>query len=72
MMFQEYEVVRLHRPLPEHNLPMGVIGTVVIVYEGPLAAKDDPLAYEVEFCDADGVTIALVTLHDADLERLPQ
>lgn len=30
----------------------------------------DPPAYEVEFCDNDGLTLALITLIDDDLEKV--
>jgi hypothetical protein len=30
----------------------------------------DPPAYEVEFCDNDGVTIALATLSGKDVEEI--
>ncbi|BBN50349.1 MULTISPECIES: DUF4926 domain-containing protein [Mycobacterium avium complex (MAC)] len=64
---REYDVIRLLRPLPEHNLPAGSRGTIVVDY-----TKDSdstlPSAYEVEFSDADGVTQALVTLSGDDLE----
>lgn len=60
-------MIRLLRPLPEHNLPAGSRGTIVMDY-----AKDSdctlPSAYEVEFSDPDGVTQALVTLSGDDLE----
>lgn len=65
MSIHEYDVVRVRRPVPEHQLPEGAIGAVVMVYE-------DPPGYEVEFCDGDGVTIALVTLSEADLEKVPE
>jgi len=61
---QEYDVVRLLRPLPEHDLPAGSQGAVVMVY----CDAELPLAYEVEFADADGVTQALVTLTADDIE----
>lgn len=63
MKFAEYDVVRLRRPLPEHNLEAGAIGAIVMAYDS------DPPEYEVEFCDDDGVTIALLTLESEDLER---
>ncbi|WP_050725660.1 DUF4926 domain-containing protein [Vulgatibacter incomptus] len=65
MTLQEYDVVRLRRPLFEHNLSAGALGTVVMVFQ-------DPPAFEVEFCDKDGVTLALVTLKEPDLEKLHQ
>lgn len=63
MTIHEYDVVRLLQPLPEHYLSEGAIGAVVMVF-------DDPLAYEVEFCNADGVTLALVTLAPGALEKV--
>ncbi|MBL9023445.1 MAG: DUF4926 domain-containing protein [Myxococcales bacterium] len=65
MTLHEYDVVRLLRPLPEHGLSKGATGAVVMVF-------DNPRAYEVEFCDAEGVTLALVTLEEQDLERVAQ
>jgi hypothetical protein len=64
---EEYDVVRLLRPLSEYNLPAGSTGTVVIDYTTFLN-KDLPSAYEVEFMDADGVTQAVVTVYEKGLE----
>lgn len=61
---QEYDGVRLLRPLPQCDLAVGALGTVVMVYRNPGL----PPAYEVEFADDDGVTLALVTLKDDDVE----
>jgi hypothetical protein len=44
------------------GLNAGAIGAVVMVYES------DPPGYDVEFTDARGVTLALLTLRDEDLE----
>ena len=63
MTLQEYDVVRLRRPLPQHKLPEGAIGAIVMVF-------NDPPGYEVEFCDKNGATLALITLHDCDLEKV--
>lgn len=64
---EEYDVVQLLRPLPEHNLPVGSQGTVVLDY-----TKDSnpnlPPTYEVEFSDADGFTKALVMVAEDDLK----
>lgn len=62
MKLREYDVVRLRHPLPEHQLEAGALGAIVMVYT-------DPPGYEVEFTDADGITLALVTLYDADVEK---
>lgn len=64
MTLQEYEVVRLRRPLPDCSLPVGATGAVVMVHDGGKA-------YEVEFCDESGTTIALLTLGEDDLEKMP-
>ena len=61
MTIEEYDVVRLRRPLPEHKLMAGAVGAVVMVYE-------NPTAYEVEFCDEGGATLALLTLKEEDIE----
>lgn len=61
MTIEEYDVVRLRRPLPEYKLAAGAVGAVVMVH-------DDPRAYEVEFCDEQGVTLALLTLREEDIE----
>lgn len=55
-----YDVVELAVDLPEKGLEAGMIGTVVDVY-------DDPLAFEVEFDDEDGVEIALLALKPEQL-----
>lgn len=62
---REYDVVRLLRALPEHNIPAGARGTVVMDYT---TDPNEAPAYEVEFSDADGITRALVTLVEDDLE----
>jgi Domain of unknown function (DUF4926) len=63
MTLQEYDVVRLRRPLHEHALLAGVTGTIVMVYT-------NPPGYEVEFCDQNGVTLALVTLGVCEVDGL--
>ena len=64
---EEYDIVRLLRPLPEHNLLAGSTGTVVVDYtrysDGTL-----PPEYEVEFANPDGTTKALVTVSCDDIE----
>ena len=64
---EEYDVVRLLRDLPEHNLSAGDTGAVVMDYTKH-SNGNLPAAYEVEFADADGVTEALVTVAEEDLE----
>lgn len=55
-MFELYDVVELREAIPGEDLPAGAVGSVVHVFDGP------PPAYEVEFADADGRTVAMVTL----------
>ena len=59
-MFSEYEVVNLKRP--QSGLSAGAIGAIVMVYDSV------PLAYEAEFTDPRGMTVAVLTLRDDDLE----
>jgi hypothetical protein len=67
LVYQDDQVFRLLRPLPEHNVAAGAIGAVVMDY-GKFSRGERPLAYEVEFTDDDGVTLALVTVAAGDLE----
>lgn len=64
---KEVDVVRLRRDLPEHNLPAGSTGTVVVDYtnysDGAL-----PPEYEVEIADPEGGTQAMVTVSEEHLE----
>ncbi|MEW2427033.1 DUF4926 domain-containing protein [Micromonospora sp. NPDC047644] len=55
-MLELYDVVELREAIPGEQLPAGAVGTVVHVFDSPSTA------YEVEFADADGHTIAMVTL----------
>jgi hypothetical protein len=64
---EEHDVVRLLRDLPEHNLSAGSTGAVVMDYSKHSDEKL-PAAYEVEFVDSEGVTKALVTVAEDDLE----
>ena len=51
-----FDVVALLEARPEDGLPVGAVGTVVHILGKP------GRAYEVEFADDDGVTIATATL----------
>lgn len=62
--FNEYDVVRLTRPLPEHRLDAGARGAVLMVF-----AEQQPAEYEVEFLDPHGDTIALLTLPEDVLRK---
>lgn len=59
--FEEYDVVRLREGRPGDSLITGATGTVLIVHGAHQA-------YEVEFCDEGGVTIALLTLEPEDID----
>jgi hypothetical protein len=61
---QDSDVVRLRRALPEHNPPAGSEGTVVNDFQ----SNDLRPAYLVEFADPDGVTQALVTVPEGNLD----
>lgn len=54
-MLAEHSLVVLNRETTDHGLHSGDVGTVVGVY-------GNGKAYEVEFVDGDGSTIALLTL----------
>lgn len=56
------EVVALTRDLPDHDLCIGEVGTIVEVYDGT--------AFEVEFVEDSGYTKALLTVSTEDLRKL--
>lgn len=53
---QELDVVSLLIDLPDEGLRSGAEGTIVHIFHRP------NLAYEVEFVDDDGATVAMVAL----------
>jgi hypothetical protein len=61
-MFEEYEVVRARRQLNE-KVPLGTIGTILLLYGHP------PAAYEVEFVNSDGDHLDVLTVVDDDIAR---
>ena len=62
-MIAEHSLVVLDRE-PEHKkLNRGDVGTVVHVYKGGVA-------YEVEFVDGGGSTVALITVDANDARRI--
>lgn len=63
-MLKLHQVVRLRVDLPEVSLSVGAIGTVVAIFEKPT------IAYEVEFCDPEGRTLAEVALKPESVEPL--
>jgi hypothetical protein len=64
---EEGDVVRLRRSLPEHHLPAGSQGTVVVDY-AKYSGGDEPFEYEVEFADSDGARTTLLTVSEGDVE----
>lgn len=65
-MFSEYDVIRLKRDKPMRGLPAGVTGTILLIYPQPPL----PPAYEVEFTDGEGNTVALLTLQEDGIEKV--
>jgi Domain of unknown function (DUF4926) len=61
--FYEQEVVRLTRDIKSSRLMEGDRGTILAIHES------NPVAYEVEFCDRDGKSLALLTLTEDDISR---
>ncbi len=59
-MIRELDTVALTRDIDEYGLKQGDIGAVVHCYR-------DGAAFEVEFVTAEGKTIALLTLDQADI-----
>jgi hypothetical protein len=59
--YQEGDVVVLQQDLPEAGLRRGMMGAVVTCFDTPM------VAYETEFCDADGATIAQLALLPAQI-----
>jgi hypothetical protein len=61
-MIRELETVALTHDIDERGLKDGDLGAVVHCYE-------DGEAFEVEFVDFDGKTIALLTLNREDIRQ---
>ncbi len=64
-MYELLQVVRVLRALPAQAVEAGAIGAIVAVFDAP-----EP-AYEVEFVDSNGRTIAIATLKDHELRAEP-
>lgn len=62
-MIEELESVVLAVDLPEHQLQVGDIGTVVLVHQ-------EGAGYEVEFVALDGETIAIVSLFSSQIRSI--
>lgn len=65
-MFREYEVIRLKRDKSMSGLPAGATGTILLIYLQPPL----PPAYEVEFTDGKGNTVALLALQEDEIEEV--
>ncbi|MEM6275266.1 MAG: DUF4926 domain-containing protein [Myxococcota bacterium] len=61
-----FDVVALKKDLPNEGLVAGARGAVVEVYLEP------EVAYEVEFSDADGNTVAQLALTEDMLEKVDE
>ncbi|MFD9829295.1 DUF4926 domain-containing protein [Tsukamurella tyrosinosolvens] len=64
---EEFDIVRLVRPLQDHDLPVGAEGTVVMDYT-QYRPEEAPVSYEVEFTNTDHETLAVVTVREEDLQ----
>ena len=62
-MIQELETVVLTHDVPEHGLKRGDVGAVVHRHA-------DRGAFEVEFVTAEGKTVAVLTLTEADIRPM--
>ena len=60
---KELDAVALTCDLPAHGLKRGDVGTAVLVH-------DHGVAFEVEFVDYNGYTVALLTLELAQVRSL--
>lgn len=61
-MLQEYDTVRLIKPIAGKSIPVGAKGAILIDY------GSKPPAYEIEFVSEGGETLGLVTLTEDYLE----
>ena len=62
-MIRELETVVLTRDVPEYGLRKGDVGAVVHQYK-------DGGAFEIEFVTAEGKTVAVLTLTEADIRPM--
>ena len=63
VMMAEHDLVVLDCDPPHEKLDRGDVGTVVHVYK-------NGAAYEVEFVDGGGATVALITVEAKDVRRI--
>jgi hypothetical protein len=64
MQFKEYDVVRLIAFVPDCSIPLGSVGTILVIHEYPYEA------YEVEFLDEAGEPIGICILRPNQLSPL--
>lgn len=62
MTFSVLDAVRTKRAVNGIGLPADSIGTIVLVH-----LDGDKIAYEVEFADAEGVTLGFIVMKPEDL-----
>ena len=67
-MHKETDLVALLHDLPEHNLHRGDVGTVAYIYEA--APNENGQLYEVEFMNAAGDTLAVVSLRENAIQAV--
>lgn len=67
-MHKELDLVALANDLPEYTLHRGDVGTVVHVYSA--IPNDSSGLYEVEFMNAAGDTVAVVTLRENEVKAV--
>ena len=67
-MHKETDLVALLKDLPEHNLHRGDVGTVALVYEPVPGDTGD--FYVVEFMNAAGDTLAVVSLRGEEVKAV--
>ncbi|AZK62369.1 DUF4926 domain-containing protein [Pectobacterium versatile] len=51
-----FDVISLKNDLPDEGLKKGMLGAIVHIYDDP------SFAYDIEFCDDNGETLAWITL----------
>jgi hypothetical protein len=62
-MLNLYELVALRKDVEAKHLKAGDVGMVVHCYE-------DKNGYEIEFGNAEGETVAVLTMTEADVQKL--
>ncbi|MBU1820130.1 MAG: DUF4926 domain-containing protein [Bacteroidetes bacterium] len=67
-MYKETDLVALLHDLPEHHLHQGDVGTVAYVYES--SPTENGHLYEVEFMNAAGDTLAVVSLREKAIQAV--